>query len=97
VLLSQDGGGHQDGNLLAIHDGFECRAQGYLRLAIAHVATDEAIHGARELHVGLDLFQGADLGLGFDVGEGRFQLGLPQGVHTKRVTGYDLTGGIEDQ
>ena len=77
VLLGQDGGGYQHGHLFPIHDCFEGRPQSYFSLAIAHVATNEAIHGARKLHVRLDLLQGADLGIRFYIGEGCFQLGLP--------------------
>ena len=46
VLLGQDGGGHQDGDLLAVHHRFEGGAQRHLGLAVAHIAADQAVHRA---------------------------------------------------
>ena len=44
VLLGQDGGRHQDGDLLAVVDRLERGADGQLGLAVADVAADEAVH-----------------------------------------------------
>ena len=44
VLLGQDGGRHQDGDLLAGVDGLERRADGDLGLAVADVAADQPVH-----------------------------------------------------
>jgi hypothetical protein len=51
VLLGQQRGGRQKGHLLAARDGHEGRAQGDLGLAKAHVAADQAVHGAGRDHV----------------------------------------------
>jgi hypothetical protein len=61
VLLGQDGGGHQDGHLLSVHHRLEGCPQGDLRLAIAHVTADEAVHGAWALHIPLHLSDGCQL------------------------------------
>src|SRR5581483_2940427 len=53
VLLGEQSRGHQHGNLLAVLHGLEGGADGYLGLAKAHVAADEAVHRRRVLHVGL--------------------------------------------
>ncbi len=50
-MLSQDRGGYQNGHLLAVHDRLKCRPDGYLRLSISHIATDEAVHGFELFHV----------------------------------------------
>ena len=44
VLLGQDRGRHQHGDLLAGVDGLEGRADGDLGLAVADVAADQAVH-----------------------------------------------------
>ncbi len=95
MLLGEDGGGHQDGNLFAIGDGFEGGAQGHLGLAVAHVAADQAIHGAGVLHVGLDFFDHAQLVFGLNIGEAGFQLLLPGGVGGEGVALDDAAAGIE--
>ena len=46
VLLSQNRGRYQHGDLFAIHDCFEGGPHRDLGLAIAHIAADQAIHGA---------------------------------------------------
>ncbi len=46
VLLGQQRGGRQEGHLLAAGDGDEGGAQRDLGLAEAHVAADQAVHGA---------------------------------------------------
>ena len=97
MLLGQDCGGYQHGDLFAVHDGLEGGAEGHLGLAIAHIATDEAIHGTWELHVGLDFVKGAGLGFGLNVGEGRLQLGLPQGVDAEGMTCYYFARSIQGQ
>ena len=77
VLRGQDRGRHQDGHLGARLDRLEGGPQGHLRLAVADVAHDEAVHGRVPLQVGLDLDGGAQLVGRLLVGEGRLHLGLP--------------------
>ena len=55
VLRGQHRRGHQDRHLRAGLDGLEGGAQGDLRLAVADVADDQAVHGRVALQVVLDL------------------------------------------
>ena len=59
MLLGQHRSRHQDRHLLAVHDRLERGPQRYLRLAIAHIAADQPVHGPRLFHIHLDLFQSA--------------------------------------
>ena len=95
VLLGQDGGRHQDGDLHTVVDGFEGGAQGDLGFAVAHVAADKAVHGLGQFHVGLDFIGGAELVGGFHVWERVFQIALPGRVGAETMAGYGFTGGVE--
>ncbi len=77
VLLSEDRGGHEDGDLSPVHDGLERGAEGNLCLAVADIAADEAVHGAWSLHVCLHVTYGAELVGRLHIGEGGFHLLLP--------------------
>ena len=83
VLLHQQGRRHEHDHLLAVLDGLEGCAHRDLGLAVADIATDEAVHGDRALHVGLDLVDAAQLVRGLDVGEGVLEFALPRGVGAK--------------
>ena len=58
VLLGQNGGGHQNCRLLAVQDAFHNGPERHLRLAVAHIAAKEAIHGPGLLHILLDVRDG---------------------------------------
>jgi len=51
VLLGQQRGGRKKGHLPPARDGHEGRAQGHFGLAEAHVAANQAVHGAGADHV----------------------------------------------
>jgi hypothetical protein len=51
MLLGQQRGGRQNGDLLATGHGDKRGAQGHLGLAKTHVAADQAVHGAGADHV----------------------------------------------
>ena len=74
VLLAQDRGGHQHGDLLAVHRGAEGRAHGHLGLAVADVAADEPVHRLRALHVAEHVLDRGELVGRLLVGEGRLEL-----------------------
>ena len=80
VLLGQDGGGHQDGGLLAVQDALHHGPEGHLRLAVAHVAAQQPVHGPGLLHVRLDLRDAPQLVVGLGVVKGLLKLPLPGGV-----------------
>ena len=49
MLLGQDGGGGEDGDLFAAQGGFEGGADGHFGFAVADVAADEPVHRAGAL------------------------------------------------
>src|SRR5690606_26822340 len=83
----QQGRGDEDGDLLAVLDGLEGGPHRDLRLAVADVAADQAVHGDRLLHVLLDLGDGGQLVGRLRVGEGVLQFPLPGGVGAEGVPG----------
>ena len=97
VLLGEDGGGDEDGDLFSSEHGLEGGADGDLGLAEADVAAEESIHGLGGLHVGLGGGDGAELVGGFLVFEGRLELALPGGVGRESVTGFRGAGGLDGQ
>ena len=80
VLLGKNGGGHQNRRLLPVKDTLHHGAECYLRLAVAHIAAEKAIHGNGALHIPFDLCSGAELILRLLVGEGILKLPLPRAV-----------------
>ena len=58
VLPGQHGGRHQNGRLLAVQHALHHRPQGHLRLAVAHVAAQQPVHGPGLFHILLDLRDG---------------------------------------
>ena len=69
VLAGQKGCGHDDGHLLAIHGGDEGGAERHLGFAEAHVAADQAVHGAAFLQIVQHGLDGGQLVFGFLIGE----------------------------
>ena len=97
VLLGQDGSRHQDGHLLPIHHSLKGGPDGHFRLPVAHIATDDVIHGLRLLHGLLHRPDGLQLVRGLFIGEAGLKLLLPDGVGGKLVPRYRLPGGVELQ
>ena len=61
MLEDEHRGRRQDRHLLVVLHGFEGRAHGDFRLAIADVATEQAVHGQSGFHVALDVGRGSKL------------------------------------
>ena len=95
VLLGQDGGGHQNGGLLAVQNALHHRPQGHLGLAVAHVAAQQPVHGPGLLHIGLDVPDGLELVVGLRVGEGVLKLLLPGAVRREGMACQPLALGIQ--
>ena len=93
VLLGQDRGGHEHGDLLAGVDRLERGADGDLGLAVADVAADQAVHRLGLGHVALDGLDGRELVGGLLVGEGGLELGHPVAV-LGRVGDPRLAGAL---
>ena len=95
VLVGQHGGGHQNGRLLPLQHALHHRPQGNLRLAIAHVAAQQPIHGDRTFHICLDLLDAAELVIGLLEGEFVLKFPLPRVVGVKSISRLPLALGVE--
>ena len=80
MLPGKDGGGHQNGTLLAPHDAFESRAQGHFRFAHTHVAAQKAVHGVGALHILFNLGRTGKLVVCLVVFKARLKIPLPIAV-----------------
>ena len=89
VLLGQQGGGRQEGHLLAAGDRDEGGAQRHLGLAEAHVAADQPVHRPRADHVLDHRMDGRALVGGLleaeIVGKGLVVVGANSGTHGLRA------------
>ena len=103
VLLGQDRRGHKVSHLLAVLNGLEGRPDGDLRLPVADVPADEAVHDLPALHVPLRVLDRGELVLGLLVGKCLLKLLLPLRVRAvgvalavlaRRVEGDELPGDI---
>ena len=95
VLLDQQRGRHQHGDLLAVLHRLERGADRDLGLAVADVAADQPVHRHRPFHVDLDLVDGAELVRGLHVGEGVLELALPRGVRAEGEPGRGHPGRVQ--
>ena len=103
MLEGEDGGRHENGDLLAREDGLEGGTEGHLGLAEADIAAEEAVHRDVVLHIPLDVADGTELAVGLDVGEGflKFALafvvgreGVARAAHPRGVEGDEILGHI---
>ena len=78
MLLGQNGGRHQNGDLLAVENALHRRAQRDFGLAEAHVAAEQPVHRRGRLHVVLDLVDAAELIVRFGVFKALLELLLPR-------------------
>ena len=95
MLVSEHGGGCEEGDLASAGDGFERGADGDLGFAEADVAADEAIHRLGRFHVVLGVGDGAELVGRFGEGERFFELALPRMIRGKRVAGFEFAFGLQ--
>ncbi len=95
MLLGQHRGGHQNGCLLAVHNGLHHRPESNLRLAEAHVTAEQPVHRGGGLHIPLHLGNAAQLVVGFRVGEVVLKLLLPGGISGEGVARLPLSGGVK--
>src|SRR5690348_338391 len=95
VLVGENRRRDEHGDLTTRLHGLEGRAYGDLRLAVADVANEQAIHRPRALHVAFDLGRrGTLIGRVFEE-ERRLELLLPRGVRHMRRTIRDLPTRVE--
>src|SRR6266498_3442290 len=95
VLEGQDGGGSEEGHLLAVEHRAHGRAHGHLGLAVAHVAAHQAVHGGGVRHVRGHVGDGRRLVGGLLVLEGLLELPLPRALPGESVAGARLALGVE--
>src|SRR3954471_7346932 len=95
VLLGEDRRRREDEHLLAVVRRLERGAERDLRLAVADIAADEAVHRLRALHVGLDLLDRLALVGGLLPREGGLELSEPVGVLGERVAVAAAALGVE--
>ena len=105
VLLGEDGGGHEHGDLLAAHDSFEGSANGDFGFAEADVAADEAVHGLGPFEIQLSRMDRFHLVRSFLEDERAFEFALPWNISRKGeaflrfargLDGEELAGEIAD-
>ena len=94
MLLGQHRGGHQNGHLLAVHDGFHDSTEGNFWFAEAHVAAEQTLHGGGRLHIPLDVRDTAQLIIGFRVGEVVLEFFLPGRVGGEGEARLPLPGSV---
>ena len=80
MLLRQDRGRHEHGDLFPIHHGLERRAHGDLGLPVPHVPAHQAVHRPRRLHVPLHVLDRLPLVGGLLEAERLLHLALPRGI-----------------
>src|ERR1019366_724884 len=85
----------QDNDLLAVPEGFKSGAHDDFGLAESNVATEQAIHGLRALHIPLDLGNGGNLVAGGGEFEGVLKLALPITIRRVDEAFGHLAGGIK--
>ena len=95
VLPCQQGGGSQNGALLAAHHALEGGAQGHFGLAHAHVAAQQAVHGPALFHVLLDLGGGVQLVVGLVVVKAGLKVPLPVAVRRESVARGLTAAGVQ--
>lgn len=95
MLLAEDGGGAEDGDLAVGLDDLEGGADGDFGFAEADVAANEAVHGELGFEIGFDFEDGVELGGGFDPGEGVFHFALVGGVGAGAGAGDGFSLGVE--
>ena len=95
MLPCKNSGGHQNCHLLAVHNGFECGANGHFRFAEAHIAAKKTVHGAGHFHIVLDFFNAAELVIRFFVWEAFFKIPLPIRIFAEGIAFGAHTLGIK--
>ena len=95
VLLRKDRGGAQHHHLPAVLAALEGGAQRHLRLAKAHVAAEQPVHGLGRFHVRLDVLYGGALVRRQLVRKARLHVRLRRRVRSKRVPLHRGAPGVQ--
>ena len=95
MLVGEDRGWDEDGDLATALHGLERGAHGDLGLAIADVTDEQAVHRARAFHVLLDVDRGTALVGRVLEEEARFELALPRAIGRVGGAAGDLATRVE--
>ncbi len=95
VLLGENRRRDEDRHLFPRLHALEGSPNRHFRLAVAHIAHEQAVHRPRPLHVALDLFGRAPLVGGVLIKEGGFELPLPRRVGREGEAGRQLPAGVK--
>ena len=95
MLIGEQCGGNQYRDLLTVLHRLERGPHRDLRLAVADVATDHAVHRDGLFHIGFDFGDRGQLIDGLGEPEGVLHFGLPRCVGRERVARRGLSLGIE--
>ena len=95
MLLRENGGRREDGDLFAFHDRFEGGANGDLGFSETDVAADQAIHRARLFHVVFGCGDRGELIRRFAKRKRMFELALPFRVGVKGVAELRFALGLD--
>jgi len=95
VLKYENCSRRQNDHLLAIAEGLKRGAHHYFGLAEPHIATEQAVHRLRALHIPLDLGHGSELVARGGEFEGVFKLALPITIGRVDEAFGHLARGIE--
>ena len=95
MLEGENGSGRQHRDLFVVADGLECRAHGDFCLTVAHIATQQAIHGLPRFHIALHVANRGFLIFGLVEFEGIFELPHPFVVGGEGVPLGSLALGVE--
>ncbi len=95
MLLGQNGGGNQIHHLLALLHRLEGRPYGDLRLAVAHVPADQAVHHLAALHVRLGVRNGSQLIFRLLKGKHLLEFFLPYRVLLEPIAFALLAQGVQ--
>ena len=95
VLLHQNGGRCQNGDLLTIHHSFEGGTETYFRFAVTHIAAQQAIHVPVRFHIMGDFLDTLLLVRGQFIGELIFKFPLPRCIRAEGVSFMLASLGIQ--
>ena len=94
-LLGQDSGGHKIYHLAAFLDFLKGGPKGHLRLSIAHISADKAVHDLRAFHIPLCILNSRKLILCLLIRKHFLELLLPYRIRTADVAFFFLADSVQ--
>ena len=97
MLLGEDRGGHEHGDLFATHNRFESSADSNFGFSKADITTNQAVHRFWAFHVGFGFDNGAHLIGGFFEEKCAFKFALPGRVRIEGMASLGVTRGLNSE